>query len=176
MKIKKVVIFGGAHGQEQYLKLGYEVGKLLAENGFISITGGGPGIMREVNRGAFEAGGKSFGICIKYEEEQLFTWFTHHEMHDEFNKRHQTLVGYGEAFVVLPGGLGTIMEALEITQKKKFHEISMNVPLVFVGDYYQPMLLLFAEIAKKGFIKEPLDKLYQYAENPKELIAIFTNH
>ncbi|MCR4264418.1 MAG: LOG family protein [Candidatus Roizmanbacteria bacterium] len=170
--IKNVVIFGGANGPEKYLKLGYEVGKTLAQNGFVTITGGGPGMMHEVNKGAFEAHGESIGIRINHTEESSLAFFTSHEMHDKFEARHSALLKRGEAFVALPGGLGTILEAIDITQRKKFREIEMDVPLIFVGDYFKPLLDVFHEISREGFIREGLEDMYQYAKNPKEVVTI----
>lgn len=170
--IKNIVIFGGASASEKYEKLAYQVGKALGENDFITVTGGGPGMMHQVNKGAFEAKGESIGIRINHSESQVTEYFTRHEVHEKFDIRHQALLKLGDAFIVLPGGLGTILEAIEITQKKKFHEISMDTPLIFLGDYFKPLLNVFHEISREGFIKEELDKMYQYAATPKDAIKI----
>ena len=170
--IKNVVIFCGANAPDKYQKLAHSIGKALAKNGFVTITGGGPGMMQQVNKGAFESKGESIGIRINHKEEHEPKFFTKHETHEKFDLRHQALLKLGDAFVVLPGGLGTILEAIEITQKKKFREIPMETSLIFVGEYFKPLLNVFRDNAKEGFVKEDLDKMYQYAKDPDEMIKI----
>lgn len=73
---------------------------------------------------------------------------------------------------MLPGGLGTILEALDITQRKKFNEVKISQPLIFVGSFFRPLTKVFKQIAKEGFIPDSLDDLYQYAKNPKEVVEV----
>ncbi|MBI4136827.1 TIGR00730 family Rossman fold protein [Candidatus Roizmanbacteria bacterium] len=170
--IKNAVVFGGANGSKKYLDLAYDLGRVLAKNGFVTVTGGGPGMMHEVNRGAFEAGGESIGIRINHTEQISIEFFTSHEMHDKFQARHDALLKRGDAFVALPGGLGTILEIVDITQRKKFKEIAVEVPLILISNYFKPLLNVFHEIAQEGFIREDLEEMYQYAKNPQEVVNI----
>lgn len=168
---KKIVVFGGASAPEPYPLLAYEIGKLLAEEGYVSLTGGGPGMMREVNRGAKDAGGQSWGICIEHRAESLvLDHFTYHEVHEGFDERNDRLLSLGDAFVVLPGGLGTIVEALQITQRKKFEEIPSCTPLLFIGDFYKNLDSVFASIYDGGFITDKLEELYTFIDTPQTMI------
>ena len=132
-----VTVFGSARFAEdhRYYRLAREVGAALAHAGYAVMTGGGPGIMEAANRGAKEAGGLSIGCNIKLPHEQepnpyvdRFIEFEH------FFIRKVMLVKYSSAFVVMPGGFGTLDEAFEVitlvqTDKlERFPVISMGGP------------------------------------------------
>jgi len=169
-KHHNIVVFCAANDDKEYNPLAYHTGKLLAKHTFTTITGGGPGMMLQVNKGAFEIGGHSIGVCIQNSKEKKHAYFTDFEIHETFKIRHEALIAQGDAFVVLPGGLGTILEAVEITQKKKFGYIPMNTPLIFVSDYYDKLLETFAWIDEQGFISDDIDKLYSHVQTPEEMI------
>ena len=76
----------------------------------------------------------------------------------------------------MPGGLGTIQEALKIMLKKQIQEIPTDKPLIFLGNYYKEFIESINNMQKQGFIKEPLDKLYQFAHNPEEVVKILQNY
>ena len=125
-----VTVFGSARFKEDhpYYALARAVGQRLAKLGFTVMTGGGPGIMEAANRGAKEAGGFSVGCNIVLPEEQkinayLDRWVTFRH----FYVRKVMLVKYSYAFVVMPGGFGTmdeLFEALELIQTKKIQKAS----------------------------------------------------
>lgn len=174
---KKIVVFGGANAPEAYQQIAYEIGTALAQHGYDTLTGGGPGMMREVNRGAKEAGGESWGICIEHRaEEIILDYFTYHEVHERFDERNDRLLSLGDAFIVLPGGLGTVVEALQITQRKKFSEIPPKTPLILVGKFYQKLTDVFEEMYTQGFISDTLSDLYQFVQTPEEMIVILDNY
>jgi uncharacterized protein (TIGR00730 family) len=120
-----VTVFGSARFEEdhRYYRMGMEVGEKIARAGYAVMTGGGPGIMEAANRGARNAGGKSVGCNIKLPQEQdpnpyLDTFIEF----DHFFVRKVMLVKYSWAFVVLPGGFGTmdeIFETLTLIQTEK---------------------------------------------------------
>lgn len=174
---KKIVVFSGANAPDHFIKLAYTVGRLLGKEGYVALTGGGPGMMREVNRGAFEVGSESWGICIEHRaEEIILDYFTYHEVHERFDERNDRLLSMGDAFIVLPGGLGTVVEALQITQRKKFAEVNPETPLIFVGNFYKKLTEVFDEMATEGFISDVLSNLYQYAETPEEMITLLRKY
>ena len=138
-----VTVFGSARtkeGNPKYelaRKMGYE----LATMGFSIMTGGGPGIMEAANRGAKEAGGKSIGCNIRLPMEQkpnpyldIMVTFKY------FFVRKLMLLKYSYAFVVLPGGAGTmdeLFETLTLIQTKKIY----NFPIILLGkDYFKPLM------------------------------------
>jgi uncharacterized protein (TIGR00730 family) len=143
-----VTVFGSARFPEDHphYKLAREVSARLAELGFTIMTGGGPGIMEAANRGARDVGGLSVGCNITLPHEQQ-----HNPYLDRFVEfkyffvRKVMLVKYSYAFVVLPGGFGTmdeLFEAATLIQTKKIHDF----PLVLMGvDYWRPLLAFLRE-------------------------------
>ncbi len=133
-----VTVFGSARfGDDHPLyQLARDVGQALVRLGFTVMTGGGPGIMEAANRGAREAGGRSVGCNIELPHEQAenpyldrFVTFRH------FFTRKVLLIKYSYAFVVLPGGLGTLdelFEALTLIQTGKIQ----NFPVILIGREY----------------------------------------
>ena len=111
-----VTVFGSARYKEghPYYELTREVGRKLAEAGFTVLTGGGPGLMEAANRGAFEAGGKSYGLNIILPHEQKPNPYVNDSIEFRyFFIRKVMLVKYSCAFIIMPGGLGTLDEMYE---------------------------------------------------------------
>jgi uncharacterized protein (TIGR00730 family) len=111
-----VTVFGSARYKEghPYYELARKVGRKLAEAGFAVLTGGGPGLMEAANRGAFEAGGKSFGLNIILPHEQKPNPYVNDSIEFRyFFIRKVMLVKYSCAFIIMPGGLGTLDEMYE---------------------------------------------------------------
>jgi uncharacterized protein (TIGR00730 family) len=137
-----VSVFGSARFAEnhRYYQLGREIGSAIARLGFTTITGGGPGIMEAANRGAKEAGGISIGCNIILPKEQAPNPYLDHVVTFRyFFVRKVMLVKYSQAFVILPGGFGTLDEAFEATTLIQTSKI-FDFPVIFAGvDYWQPL-------------------------------------
>ena len=111
-----VTVFGSARYKEghPFYELTREVGSELAKAGFTVLTGGGPGLMEAANRGAFEAGGKSYGLNIILPHEQKPNPYVNESIEFRyFFIRKVMLVKYSCAFIIMPGGLGTLDEMYE---------------------------------------------------------------
>lgn len=174
-----VTVFGSARFKEghRYYELGRNVGSALARLGFTVMTGGGPGIMEAANRGAREAGGRSVGANILLPMEQrenpyldLFVTFRY------FFVRKVMLVKYSYAFVVLPGGMGTmdeLFEAVTLIQTRKI----LSFPVVIMGsDYYAPLIGFLKSMADAGTISpEDLD-LVLMTDSVDEAMAHIRRH
>jgi len=138
-----VTVFGSARFNpgHRYYELARQVGGLVAELGLTTMTGGGPGVMEAANRGAREAGGRSIGCNIELPHEQrpnphLDRWITFRY----FFVRKVMLVKYSHAFVVLPGGFGTLDELFESITLVQTGKIG-QFPVVLMGvDYWAPLL------------------------------------
>lgn len=138
-----VAVFGSARFKEEhhYYQLGREVGANVSRLGFTVMTGGGPGVMEAANRGVKEAGGFSVGCNIILPREQQPNKYLDKmvEFH-HFFVRKVLMFKYSYAFVVLPGGVGTIdemFEALTLIQTKKVSDF----PVVLMGkNYWQPVI------------------------------------
>jgi uncharacterized protein (TIGR00730 family) len=130
-----VTVFGSARFKEghRYYRLARAVGAELAQAGFAVLTGGGPGIMEAANRGACEAGGRSIGLNIILPHEQCANPYVHQSLeHHYFFTRKVLLVKYSCAFVVMPGGLGTLDELFEAATLIQCGKIG-PFPLILVG-------------------------------------------
>ena len=138
-----VTVFGSARFQpdHKYYKIAELVGAAIAQTGFTVMTGGGPGIMEAANKGAFEGGGMSVGCNIRLPFEQKHNAYMHEWVTlDFFFVRKFLLLKYSYAFVVFPGGWGTmdeLFETLTLIQTGMIH----HFPVVLMGkDYYQPLM------------------------------------
>ena len=158
-----ITVFGSARFKEDhpYYADAREFGKQIAAEGFTVMTGGGPGIMEAANRGAYENGGKSVGCNIHLPAEQqpniyMQKWVTF----DFFFLRKAMLLKYSYAFIVMPGGFGTLDEmfnTLTLIQTKSLTEF----PVVLFGkQYYQPLMDMISRmIEEKTILQEDLDLL-----------------
>jgi uncharacterized protein (TIGR00730 family) len=140
-----VTVFGSARlgADHPYYELAHDVGRRLSAAGFTVMTGGGPGVMEAANRGAREAGGTSIGCNIRLPREQrpndyLDLWIEFHY----FFVRKLMLVKYSYAFVILPGGFGTLDEIFETATLIQTGKIQ-SFPLVLMGREYWSGLLRF---------------------------------
>jgi uncharacterized protein (TIGR00730 family) len=138
-----IACFGSARvkADDPVYAIGEEVGRKLSDAGFAVITGGGPGTMEAVNKGASEAGGTSVGLGIELPfESGLNAWVDVGINFRYFFARKTMFVKYSQGFIVLPGGLGTLdelFEALTLVQTRKV----TSFPLVLLGtDYWRGMI------------------------------------
>jgi uncharacterized protein (TIGR00730 family) len=159
-----VTMFGSARTKEDDLhyKLARRMGAEVARLGFTVMTGGGPGIMEAANRGAKDAGGRSVGCNIQLPFEQKPNAYLDRSVTlHYFFVRKTLLVKYSYAFVVFPGGAGTVdelFEALTLIQTGKIQ----NFPIVIMGaDYWREMVGFIQKMARLGTISlKDLDLIF----------------
>jgi uncharacterized protein (TIGR00730 family) len=171
-----VTVFGSARFKEgnPYYELARATGRRLAEAGFTVITGGGPGIMEAANRGAKEAGGLSIGCNITLAREQKPNpYLDDFVQFDHFFVRKVMLVKYSTAFVVLPGGFGTldeVFETLTLIQTDTIEEF----PVILMGSDYWCRMQEFIEESLLGHQTiDPDDiRLYRITDSPEEAVRI----
>ena len=174
-----VSVFGSARVAEDspYYRLARQLGAGLSRQGFTVLTGGGPGIMEAANRGARDAGGPSVGCNIVLPVEQhpnayMDKWLACRH----FFVRKVLLVKYSYAFVIMPGGLGTLdefFEALLLVETKKILEF----PIVVVGrQYWQPLLALLASLEQHGMVAPADLQLLTYTDSVEEALAHIEQH
>ncbi|PYP83933.1 MAG: TIGR00730 family Rossman fold protein [Blastocatellia bacterium AA13] len=174
-----VTVFGSARYREghKYYELARGIGRRLGEIGFTVMTGGGPGIMEAANRGAKEAGARSVGANIQLPAEQmpnkfLDRWVTF----DYFFIRKVMLVKYSYAFVVMPGGFGTmdeLFEAVTLIQTKKI----LSFPVVLMGrDYWRPLIQFLEGMIDAGTVGAVDLKLLLLTDSPDEAMSHIEKH
>ncbi len=172
-----VTVFGSARarpGDADY-RYGEELGRALAQAGHAVITGGGPGHMEAVNKGAFEAGGQSIGACIELpREEKPNAYLTHVVSFRYFFVRKVMFVKYTKAFVILQGGFGTLdelFEALTLVQTKKVPAF----PVILAGDddYWDGLLeWIKGPLVRRGKVSPEDVALLHRARTPAEVLAL----
>jgi uncharacterized protein (TIGR00730 family) len=150
-----VTVFGSARFKEDHpsYRLAREIGGRIARAGFTVMTGGGPGIMEAANRGAKDVGGRSIGCNIVLPKEQapnpyLDRWVEFRS----FSVRKTMLVKYSYAFVVMPGGFGTLDELFEAATLIQTGKIQ-NFPLILMGvEYWKPLRAMCQRMVDEGTI------------------------
>lgn len=171
-----VTIFGSSQTKPQsaYYKTAVEVARMLTEKGFNVISGGGPGIMEAANKGAAEAGGKSVGLHIHLPNEQKPNKYANVRLNFHyFFIRKVMFVKYAVAYIIMPGGFGTLdelFEALTLIQTKRIR----SFPVILMDSTYWNGLL---EWLKKTLIKEKTIKksdleIFTVVDTPKEAVSI----
>lgn len=171
-----VTVFGSARFKEDhpYYQLAREVGAALARAGFTVMTGGGPGVMEAANRGAYEAGGRSIGANIRLPFEQAGNPYLHRFVEFRyFFVRKVMLVKYSHAFVVMPGGFGTMDEIFEtatLVQTGKIHDF----PLVIMGKEFWRPLLSFLEntMAERGTVDIEDVRRFHVTDSVEEAVDV----
>ncbi len=171
-----VTVFGSARsrpGDAEYQR-GYEMGQALARAGHAVITGGGPGDMEAVNKGARDAGGVSVGVCIELPDERPNPYVTRSISFRYFFVRKVVFVKYSKAFVILPGGFGTLDELFEAVTLVQTHKVR-PFPIVLAGDdgYWDGLVdWLNNTVVKRGMVSPHEAVILQRASTPAEVLAI----
>jgi uncharacterized protein (TIGR00730 family) len=174
-QVKRAVsIFGSARTKpgDPYYQKAELLARLLAQKGFSVITGGGPGIMEAANKGAAEAGGRSVGMNIRLPFEQKPNPYANISIdYKYFFTRKVMFVKYAMAYVVMPGGFGTIdelFEALTLIQTKRIK----SFPVILMGSEYWKGLLdwLRKTMLHDSKISQEDLELFQIIDDPEEAV------
>ncbi len=173
-----VSIFGSARTRPDhpYYRLAVKVAGRLTEEGYGIITGGGPGIMEAGNKGATELGGVSVGINIDLPMEQGYNEFIDRDKvlhHRYFFVRKVMFVKYAQAFVVLPGGFGTLDELFEVLTLIQTSKIT-PVPVILMGSGYWQGLrdwLVDTMLAQSNIGSADL-QLFHITDDPDEVVQV----
>ena len=169
-----VTVFGSSRIQrdDPHYELARKMGAASARLGFTVMTGGGPGIMEAANRGAKEVGGRSVGCNIELASEQAANAYLDRcvRMH-YFFVRKALLVKYSYAFVVMPGGAGTLDELFEAVTLIQTGKIK-NFPIVIMGtDYWKELVGFIDKMAQRGTISASDLTLIYATDSVEEAIA-----
>ncbi|MCM8822313.1 MAG: TIGR00730 family Rossman fold protein [Candidatus Omnitrophica bacterium] len=174
-----VCVWGSArvNSNSAWYEKAQTLGKLLAKNGYAVITGGGPGIMEAANKGAYNAGGISVGLNIELPHEQKPNKYISHLISFRyFFVRKVMFVKYSKAFVIFPGGFGTLdefVEAITLIQTKR----AARFPVILVGGKYWNGLLKWMEdcLVGNGYIDRRDINIFTTTETPEQVIRIIRN-
>lgn len=169
-----VTIFGSARTPESdpHYQLARRMGAAAAEMGFTVMTGGGPGIMEAGNRGAKEVGGRSVACNIELPMEQSANpYLDRHVTLRYFFVRKVMLIKYSYAFIVLPGGFGTLdelFESLTLIQTGKLEDF----PVILMGrDYWKDQLAMIETMARAGTVSKADLTLFHVTDSVEEAVG-----
>jgi uncharacterized protein (TIGR00730 family) len=171
-----VSMFGSARAkpEDESYKIAKETARLLAQNGFGVVSGGGGGIMEAANQGAAEAGGLSIGLNIELPFEQKPNVYSNLKMDFHyFFIRKVIFVKYSQAYVILPGGFGTmdeLFEALTLIQTRRIR----SFPAFLMGKSYWSGLLEWINdsMLRAGNISQEDLELYNIYDEPEEVVKM----
>jgi uncharacterized protein (TIGR00730 family) len=174
-----VTIFGSARTPPgtTYYEMARKMGAAVAKMGFTVITGGGPGIMEAGNRGAHEVGGRSLGVNIQLPFEQHENPFVDRSVTMRyFFVRKVILVKYSYAFVVMPGGAGTMDEMFETMTLIQTGKLR-NFPIILMGkDYWQPLMDFIYKMADEGTLSPEDPELIFFTDSVEEAVTHLQRH
>ncbi len=168
-----VSIYGSARlkPEDALYKKTEEIAHRLGQMGFSIITGGGPGVMEAANKGALKAGVKSIGLNIKLPEEQKVNIYTTQSLtFNHFFVRKVMLVKYASAFIIMPGGLGTLDELTEVLTLMQTYKIKPFPVVLFDSNYWKGFLDWLRKFSlAKGYISEQDLNLLRVCDDPDEV-------
>ncbi len=171
-----VSVFGSARTDPEHdnYRQAIYLGNLLAKNDVTVITGGGPGIMEAANRGAKEAGGRSIGLNITLPLEQKPNdYATELVSFKYFFVRKVMLIKYARAFVVFPGGFGTMDEMFEAITLIQTHKMKPFPIILYGSHFWRNLSNWFSdELLSAGLIAEKDLDLFQICDDVEEIVAL----
>lgn len=172
---KAVTVFGSARTkpEDASYQMAEELGRKLAECAYAVITGGGPGIMEAANKGAHEGDGLSVGLGIELPHEQGLNKYVDLGLNFRYFFARKTMfLKYSQAFVCLPGGMGTMDEFFEVLCMVQTGKVT-NYPIVLMGTEYWSGLLEWIKntLAEGGYINEDDQELFLLTDDPDEAVA-----
>ena len=169
MSERIVTIFGTGRAKpgDTAYTLAEETGRLLAEAGFTPANGGYGGTMLAAAKGASQAGGKTIGVtCSAFKSSVANEYISQQIVTSSLDERLEKLIELGQAYVVLPGGTGTLLELAKVWELKNKGFLRERKPIILVGEYWKPLVDLVA-------IDDPDSGRYIYqVDKPKQVVEL----
>ena len=167
MDDKIITIFGTSRTRagDAIFTLSMETGRLLAQAGFTIANGGYGGTMLAAAKGAAEAGGEIIGVtCSAFKSGRANKYITREIVADSLDERLDTLVKLGRAYIVLPGGTGTLLELAKVWELKNKGFLKADKPIILLGGFWKPLVELIAteDADSSRFVK--------LADEPKQAV------
>jgi uncharacterized protein (TIGR00730 family) len=170
---KIVTIFGTGRGgrDDSAYALALEMGRLLAQAGFTIANGGYGGTMLAAAKGAAEAGGEVIGVtCSAFKSSKANEYITREIVTGSLDERLDTLTELGRAYVVLPGGTGTLLELAKVWELKNKGFLNADKPVILVGGFWRPLV----ELVSKD---DPESSRYlELADEPEQAVELIIDY
>jgi uncharacterized protein (TIGR00730 family) len=167
MNNKVVSIFGTGKAKEgdPFYKMAEDTGRILAQAGFAIANGGYGGTMTAAAMGASQAGGEVIGVtCTAFKNSKPNQYITREIATNSLDKRLDTLIRLGQAYIVLPGGTGTLLELAKVWELKNKGFLEKKKPIILIGKFWNPLVELLA-------IDDPENsRLLTIVSEPKQVI------
>jgi len=175
-----VSIFGSARTPQDhpYYKLTEDIARALSDAGFSVVSGGGPGLMEAANKGCYAGKSPSIGVNIVLPQEQTANEYQDISIHfRHFFSRKVMFVKYASAYVVLPGGFGTLDELAEILTLVQTGK-TRRIPIILVHrPFWEGLINWFkSTLVREGTIDESDLELFQILDEPQEVVDAIFNH
>lgn len=161
-----------------YTDMAFSLGKLLAQENITLITGGGcQGLMRSVEDGALNAGGKAIGVIPQFMVEQNWhhTELTELRITPDMHTRKRTMAEMSDAVIALPGGCGTMEELFEIITWKQLGLYLNPIVILNINNYYDHIIQQLERAIEEHFMGEIHEKIWSVAKSPEEALEIIYN-
>jgi uncharacterized protein (TIGR00730 family) len=174
---KLVAVFGSARlaAQDPLYEATRALGSSLAKQGYTVTTGGYDGVMAAASQGAYEAGGQVIGVTVTTLELQYERvpnqWLTQQIRYETLRERLNHLVVHSDAYVIMPGGVGTLQEIAEVWQMSRLNEIPHR-PFILYGRFWHP---LFETMLQSGFVSTKDWESVYTVETPDEILTILAH-
>lgn len=180
MDINRVCVYCASSNKaaEVYGDTAYELGTLLAKEGITVVTGAGSiGLMRQVEDGALDNGGKAIGVIPQFMVEQGWhhTGLTELHITRDMHERKQLMAKLSEAVIALPGGCGTIEELSEIITWKQLGLYFNPIVILNTNGYYDPFIAQLNKAVEEHFMGEIHSRIWSVANTPAEAVEIIRN-
>ena len=172
MSKKVVTIFGTARAQpgDSAYELAQETGKLLAQSGFTIANGGYGGTMTAAAKGAAEAGGEIIGVTCSTFKSKANKYTTKEIITASLDERLDTLIKLGQAYIVLPGGTGTLLELAKVWELKNKGFLESPKPIILIGEFWKPLVeLLNIDAPDSGRHVKQVDE-------PKQVVRLIVDN
>ena len=169
MDDKIVTIFGTSRARngDNIFTLAMETGRLLAQAGFTIANGGYGGTMLAAAKGATEADGEIIGVtCSAFKSSRANKYVTREIVTGSLDERLDTLVKLGRAYIVLPGGTGTLLELAKVWELKNKGFLGTEKPIILLGGFWKPLVELIAtdDAESSGYV--------MLADEPKQAVEM----
>ena len=171
MSDRVITIFGTGRAKmgDSIFEMAEETGKLLAQAGFTIANGGYGGTMTAAAKGAAEAGGEIIGVtCSAFKNSRPNQYITREIITESLDERLDTLIKLGQAYIVLPGGTGTLLELAKVWELKNKGFSKADKPIILVGEFWKPLVNLIK------IDDSDSSKHVKLANEPKQAIELVT--
>jgi uncharacterized protein (TIGR00730 family) len=177
---KNIAVFAGngcsKARESYYFPIAYETGKVLAVNGYSLITGGGPGMMNEALKGAYDAGGHTIGILLDKKGKTYSSFIKESYSFPDLKPRQHKFLELADGFIAVPGGMGTLYEIVEIIALKRVDEVKPEVPLIVIDGYFDGLHSYFKHMIDEGFVDASLEKMVTFCASPQDAITVLNTY